>query len=75
MTTTEIRIEQAMLDATGEPVERALQQSDIDGLIFLELCGGKFAIYNPHFRQALKRRFDSLEQARIFAIWPATSKP
>jgi hypothetical protein len=58
-----------MLDAVGEPIENAIAYDDIAGLAFVQVGpSGKFAIYNLEVHQALKRRFDTREAARQFAI-------
>jgi len=61
-------ITQDMLDAAGESIAAAFVQRDMQGLVFLEVTGGRIAIYNPTYKQALRQRFDNLPAARRWAI-------
>jgi hypothetical protein len=39
------------------------------GIVFIQVAGGgRFALYNLELKQALKKRFDNVVQARGFAI-------
>ena len=66
--TTDIGITQSMLDAAGECIERATVHSDMEGVAFLQVEGGRIAIYHLEYKQALRRRFDNIVHARGWAI-------
>ena len=63
-----VNITQEMLDAVGEPIERAFGFASTKGLIFLEVFGGKIAVFNPELKQALRHRWDSAEKAQVWLI-------
>ena len=63
-----IPITQDMLNAVGDCIETATVQDDMIGIAFLEIAGGKIAIYNVSLKQALTRRFDNVPAARAFAV-------
>jgi threonine/homoserine efflux transporter RhtA len=67
MTTTNVTITQEMLDAAGA-VEQAIRESDMTGILFLEVAGGMWAIYNEQYRQALALRFGTRQVARGYAL-------
>lgn len=65
---TAISITQTILDVIGEPIESIATCSDIRGLAFVTVAGGRIAIYNLELNQAMRKRWDNLEAARSFAI-------
>ena len=62
------RITQEMLDATGDCIEQAVAYSDIQDLVFIQVLGGLWTIYNSQLKQTLKRRWNGVDIARGWAI-------
>jgi hypothetical protein len=66
--TKHTEISPLFVQAAGEPVSAVVIHDDMHGILFLELASGKVTIYNIQLNQALKRRFDSIQAARDWAI-------
>ena len=66
--THHIPITQDMTKAAGDPITQAITQDDMLGIVFLEVFGGMYKLYNPIFKTAIKRKFHSVQDAREFAI-------
>ena len=65
---TQTPITQEMLDAVGDFIEKAFTTDAVKGLIFLQVAGGMFTVYNPAVKQALKKRWQSPENAIAYLV-------
>lgn len=63
----ETQITQEMLDAVGEPIEKAFTLDSIKGLVFFE-TGGLVGVYHLALKQALRKRWQDENIATAYLV-------